>query len=87
MSGNMDTSIDTFIWNKGNAILNQHIFKVIPKIEDGYAFIYLILKYLKSIFTHIVSKKQTIGLNHVTDKDLKELNISVNYDQLKNLTN
>ena len=82
-SGNPDTSIDTFIWNKGDAILNQHIFKVIPKIEDGYAFTYLMLKYLKSTFTHIARNKQTTGLGHVTVKDLKELNIAVNYDQVK----
>ncbi|QJA08586.1 restriction endonuclease subunit S [Romboutsia sp. CE17] len=82
-SGNPDTSIDTFIWYKGDAILNQHIFKVIPKIEDGYSFIYLMLKHLKTTFTNIARNKQTTGLGHVTVKDLKELKISINYERIK----
>ena len=82
-SGNPDTSIDTFIWDKGDAILNQHIFKVIPKFDKGYAFTYLMLKYLKSTFTHIERNKQTTGLGHVTVKDLKELKIALCFSKIK----
>ena len=82
-SGNPDTSIDTFIWDKGDAILNQHIFKVIPKFDKGYAFTYLMLKYLKSTFTHIARNKQTTGLGHVTVKDLKELKIALCFSKIK----
>jgi len=71
-SGNPETSIDTFIWHYGLAILNQHTFKVIPK--SGYfSFIYCLLRYLKPEFTRIASNKQTTGLGHVTVADLKRL--------------
>lgn len=72
-SGNPDTSIDTFIWYKGDAILNQHIFRVIPNKASEYYFVYLMLKYLKPTFTNIARDKQTTGLGHVTVKDLKDL--------------
>ena len=81
-SGNPDTSIDTFIWYKGDAILNQHIFKVIPKDNIGYCFIYLMLKYFKKTFTEIARNKQTTGLGHVTVKDLKELKLAIDYNKI-----
>lgn len=71
-SGNPDTSIDIFLWRNGNAILNQHTFKVIPK-DNNYGFTYLLLKYFKSEFSRIASNKQTTGLGHVTISDLKRL--------------
>lgn len=82
-SGNPDTSIDTFIWDKGDAILNQHIFKVIPNENIGYCYIYVILKSLKSTFANIARNKQTTGLGHVTVKDLKELKVSINYNKIE----
>ena len=81
-SGNPDTSIDTFIWYKGDAILNQHIFKVIPKDNIGYSFIYLMLKYLKKTFTEIARNKQTTGLGHVTVKDLKNIKLAIDYNKV-----
>ena len=33
-SGNPQTSIDTFIWVGGDAILNQHTFKIVKKNND-----------------------------------------------------
>ena len=72
-SGNPETSIDTFIWFRGDAILNQHIFKVIPNRSKEYYFIYLLLRYFKTTFTRIASNKQTTGLGHVTVSDLKRL--------------
>ena len=71
-SGNPDTSIDTFIWSMGKAILNQHTFRVVSKY-DAPAFTFFLLKYLKPQFTHIASNKQTTGLGHVTVSDLKRL--------------
>ncbi|GHU95261.1 hypothetical protein AGMMS49974_06340 [Deltaproteobacteria bacterium] len=71
-SGNPETSIDTFIWHHGNAILNQHTFKVIPN-SSHYSFIYCLLRYMKPEFTRIASNKQTTGLWHVTVADLKRL--------------
>jgi type I restriction enzyme S subunit len=43
-------TIDIFIWNGGNAVLNQHIFKVIPKNNIDRKFLYYIIKnYLENI--------------------------------------
>jgi len=70
-SGNPDTSIDTFIWYRGKAILNQHTFRVLPR-EQAYCFVYCLLKHCKPLFTQIARNKQTTGLGHVTVKDLKE---------------
>ena len=74
-SGNPQTSIDTFIWVGGDAILNQHTFKISIKNND-YCFIYLLLKFFKPEFTRIASSKQTTGLGHVTISDLKRLKFS-----------
>lgn len=82
-SGNPDTSIDTFIWTKGDAILNQHIFKVLPNEESGYYYIYTLLKGMKNTFANIARNKQTTGLGHVTVKDLKELKVVVDYTKIK----
>ncbi|WP_170181129.1 restriction endonuclease subunit S [Chlorobaculum thiosulfatiphilum] len=74
-SGNPDTSIDIFLWLHGDAWLNQHIFRVIPKVEQERSFVYLTLKTLKPVFSEIARNKQTTGLGHVTVSDLKCLKI------------
>lgn len=76
-SGNPDTSIDTFVWQRKDSWLNQHIFKVVPK--DGFprSFLLQLLKSKKPIFTEIARNKQTTGLGHVTVKDLKEMQIAL----------
>lgn len=81
-SGNPQTSIDIFIWSLGKAILNQHTFKVVPYNEKIDSYIYFLLKYLKPKFCDIASNKQTTGLGHVTVKDLKNLKIAFNYEQI-----
>ena len=72
-SGNPDTSIDTFIWAGGNAWLNQHIFAVRQNGRQSATFLYSMLKCLKPQFTEIARNKQTTGLGHVTQQDLKRL--------------
>ena len=37
-------TIDAFIWDRGNAILNQHIFKVIPKKNADRKYLYYVIK-------------------------------------------
>ncbi|MGY0372324.1 restriction endonuclease subunit S [Clostridium sp. JNZ J1-5] len=76
-SGNPQTSIDTFIWVGGDAILNQHTFKISIKNND-YCFIYLLLKFFKPEFTRIASSKQTTGLGHITVSDLKRIKFPYN---------
>ena len=72
-SGNPDTSIDTFIWHRGDAILNQHIFKVVPNYKVNGSYIYSLLKYFKPMFAETARNKQTTGLGHVTVSDLKRI--------------
>ena len=81
-SGNPETSIDTFLWYRGKAILNQHTFQVVSKY-NAPAFTYFLLKYLKPKFTHIASNKQTTGLGHVTVSDLKRLQFSCSTDAIE----
>jgi len=87
-SGSPDTSIDTFIWTKGKAILNQHIFKVIEYDPIEKTFIYFLLKYLKKVFVEIARNKQTTGLGHVTIDNMKHLLVIVpNNDIMKKFNN
>jgi type I restriction enzyme S subunit len=79
-SGNPDTSIDIFLWYRGKAILNQHIFKVVVENKQEYSFVYLLLKYFKPQFTEIARNKQTTGLGHVTINDLKRLKFVYNQE-------
>ena len=81
-SGNPETSIDTFLWYRGKAILNQHTFRVVSKY-NAPAFTYFLLKYLKPKFTYIASNKQTTGLGHVTVSDLKRLQFSCSTDDIE----
>lgn len=71
-SGNPETSIDAFFWTHGNAILNQHTFRVVPK-DGEYEYIWMLLKNFKPEFVRLASGKQTTGLGHVTVADLKNL--------------
>lgn len=81
-SGNPDTSIDTFVWQRDSAWLNQHIFKVVPRSAEFRPFILQILRHKKPTFTEIARNKQTTGLGHVTVKDLKEMKIAVPPEQV-----
>lgn len=75
-SGNPDTSIDTFVWTYGDALLNQHIFKVTPPDDLGErSFVLIALKSLRQVFAETARNKQTTGLGHVTVADLKRLQI------------
>lgn len=76
-SGNPETSIDVFLYRLPDGYLNQHSFKVTPKYETNKYFLYYMLKYLKPLFKHIASNKQTTGLGHVTISDLKEIKVRI----------
>ena len=78
-SGNPETSIDAFFWTHGNAILNQHTFRVVPK-DGEYEYIWMLLKNFKTEFVLLASGKQTTGLGHVTVADLKNLKTPYNED-------
>lgn len=76
-SGNPDTSIDTFVWHQEQALLNQHIFRVVPNAEYGRSFVLQTLKLLRPVFAELARNKQTTGLGHVTVADLKRLQVVV----------
>ena len=71
-------SLGVYIWDKGKALLNQHIFKVTPNEElVDFDYFYFLMKYLKPYFTKIATNKQTTGLGHVTLADIKRMNLIV----------
>nr|WP_255257836.1 restriction endonuclease subunit S [Pseudomonas sp.]QDK64829.1 type I restriction enzyme EcoKI specificity protein, S subunit [Pseudomonas sp.] len=74
-SGNPDTSIDTFVWGYDPALLNQHIFRVLPNIPTERSFVLQTLRNLKPVFAELARNKQTTGLGHVTVADLKRLHV------------
>ena len=74
-SGNPDTSIDTFVWQHDPALLNQHIFRVLPHETIERSFVLQMLRNLKPVFAELARNKQTTGLGHVTVADLKRLHV------------
>ncbi|EKO3656754.1 restriction endonuclease subunit S [Vibrio metschnikovii] len=81
-SGNPDTSIDTFVWALGEAWLNQHIFKVVPKSGVSRCYVLSLLKFMRPVFAEIARDKQTTGLGHVTVKDLQRLKVALPPEKL-----
>lgn len=75
-SGNPDTSIDTFVWLHGEAWLNQHIFRVVPRNPVERSYLLATLKHLRPVFAEIARDKQTTGLGHVTAGDLQRLMVA-----------
>lgn len=70
-------TIDAFIWDKEDAILNQHIFKVEvnkERIEKRYMF-YIV----KQILQNIVEKTHGSTMKHITYKKFKILLIPLPY--------
>jgi len=76
-SGNPDTSIDIFIWEGGKGLLNQHIFKINSESKTRKVFNYYFLKSMLPFFKRTAANKQTTGLGHVTQRDLKRKQITI----------
>lgn len=74
-SGTPGTSFGAFFWNRGKAVLNQHIFKVIPKIEVNIEF----LKYLLNGNLDIIISKSHggVGLQHITKGELEKITVVI----------
>lgn len=72
-SGNRGTSFGPFVWTRGRGLLNQHIFRVIPKPGIERAFLFVALLGL----TKEVEKKAhgSAGLVHITKSALTKLPI------------
>lgn len=64
-------SLDVFIWDKGKALLNQHIFNVLPNGNMPVEIIYFMLKYEVAGFQSIAAGRATT-MGHITLAHLKE---------------
>lgn len=79
-------TIDSYLWNRGNALLNQHIFKVLPNSRITKSFLYYSLKHYSGIWAdydahgstmrHI--KKESLG-NKIYVPSLTEQNEIANF--------
>ena len=74
-SGTPGTSFGAFFWNRGKAVLNQHIFKVIPKININMEF----LRYLLNGNLNIIISKSHggVGLQHITKGELEKITVDI----------
>jgi len=68
-------SLDVFIWEDKDAVLNQHIFKVIPneKLVNKKFYYYLI----KSILTTIRTETHGTGMTHITKPKLFSIKVCI----------
>ena len=74
-SGTPETSIGTFVWGGGDAWLNQHIFRVEPRLAGDRPFLYALLCRLQPELVEIARNHQTTGLGHVPKRDLRRLTV------------
>lgn len=73
-SGTPGTSFGAFMWNRGNAVLNQHIFNVIP-VKSSRAYLKVALEY---VMPEIVSKAHGgAGMKHITKAELGMIRVPV----------
>lgn len=76
-SGTPGTSFGAFIWNRGKAVLNQHIFIVKP-VEIDKVFLKMAID---ANMTSIIEKSHGgAGLRHITKSDFEDIRISVPKD-------
>ncbi len=72
-SGTPGTSFGAFFWNRGKAVLNQHIFRVKPKLKFNLFFLQFALN---GRIDFIISKAHGgVGLQHITKKELDEVEL------------
>lgn len=72
-SGTPGTSFGAFIWMRGKAVLNQHIFKVIPVCSFNLAYLQFALNGQLDI---IIGKAHGgVGLQHITKQELEKIEI------------
>lgn len=76
-SGSPQTSLDVFVWEGPSGWLNQHIFKVeaLPGIDKVY--LVQLLRYLRPNLVAIATNKQTTGLGHVTQRDMRRITVGI----------
>ncbi|MCJ7728522.1 MAG: restriction endonuclease subunit S, partial [Sedimentisphaerales bacterium] len=72
-SGTPGTSFGIFEWRRGNAVLNQHIIKVI--LGNNIEKLYYYYAYVNLLDEMIRQSHGGVGLQHITKEDLKRLKI------------
>ena len=74
-SGTPGTSFGAFFWTRGKAVLNQHIFKIIPKIDVNLEY----LRYLLNGNLDIIISKSHggVGLQHITKGELEKIVVTI----------
>ncbi len=82
-SGTPGTSFGVFLWTRGKAVLNQHIFKVVLNNKIEKQFFYYSYKNLLSEM--IRQSHGGVGLQHITKEDLKRLKLVLPKQNEQNL--
>ncbi len=74
-SGTPGTSFGAFLWDRGYAVINQHIFRVIPSNEVNIGY----LKFaLNGKLCDIIAKSHGgVGLQHITKKELEKITLPI----------
>lgn len=74
-SGTPGTSFGAFIWNRGQAILNQHIFNVYP--DECIEKTFLKCSFEGHLDEIIEKAHGGVGLRHITKKELEAIELMV----------
>lgn len=74
-SGTPATSFGIFVWDRGNAVLNQHIFKAI--LSENVDTQYFYFAYQNMLDEMIRQSHGGVGLQHITKEDLKQLRLVI----------
>ena len=72
-SGSRGTSFGPHIWSGETGVLNQHIFRVVPKKKINEKYLYYELKRLTREIEH--NAHGSAGLVHITKGDLEQFEI------------
>ena len=69
-------TLDIFLWDKGEALLNQHIFNVLPNKVLSKEILYFLLKNIIAYFKAIAADRATT-MGHIKITHLKETLIAI----------
>ncbi len=75
-SGTPGTSFGAFVWRRGPAILNQHIFRAVPK-SKSLDVDYLRLAVNSRLSEMIARAQGGVGLKHITKGELESLMLPI----------
>ncbi|HEY4497394.1 MAG TPA: restriction endonuclease subunit S [Candidatus Paceibacterota bacterium] len=69
-------TVDIFIWATGQAVLNQHIFNVVPKGNYSRGLVYYVLKSKLPFFKQMAGAKATT-MGHIKKEHLEEQSVVI----------